>query len=191
MARSASTVGALFAALWQIRTERNIRLAREDQERQERHREQARLVSAVIGPEQPDFDDPWSGKGRSAIDLINGSAEPVYRLVATIVAVQGTVPHTTERWLESNGPWDGRRPIATASILPPGMHRVWVGGVKWAMGSGFNRSGAEVAFTDRSGNHWIRRATGQLEELQDDPFSHFQQLGLHAPLDLQTPERLG
>jgi transposase len=37
---------------------------------------------------------------------------------------------------------------------------------------------------------WIRRASGQLEELPGDPILHFISLGMDAFLDLQTPERL-
>ena len=46
------TVGALFAALWQIRTERKRRLAAEKQLRQERHVEQACRVAAYMGEER-------------------------------------------------------------------------------------------------------------------------------------------
>ena len=52
------------------------------------------------------------------------------------------------------------------------------------------RSAAEVAFTDRAGKHWIRRGTGQLEPLPEDPIDYFQRLGLYGPYDLQTPERV-
>ena len=46
------TVGALGAALWQISTERKRRHEREEQQREERHLAQARLIAAVIGPEE-------------------------------------------------------------------------------------------------------------------------------------------
>jgi hypothetical protein len=73
------TVGALAAALWQIRTERKRRLEREALEREERHQAQARLIAAVVGPEEPH--EEVAILGRTAVDLINGSAEPVYRLI--------------------------------------------------------------------------------------------------------------
>lgn len=93
-----------------------------------------------------------------------------------------------EVFLRNRGP----RPITTASVLPSGTHRIWIRGF-WldAAGGGLSaRSGAEVAFTDRAGNHWIRRANGQLEELPEDPIEHFARLGLHGPWDMQTPERV-
>jgi hypothetical protein len=79
------------------------------------------------------------------------------------------------------------RPVTTASILPPGRHRVWVGGIGWGRGMG-GRPGAEVAFTDRAGRHWIRRATGRLEEIPKEPFEYFKEWGLFGPYDLQNPE---
>jgi hypothetical protein len=47
------------------------------------------------------------------------------------------------------------------------------------------RAGAEVAFTDRGGAHWVRRGWGDLEELGRPPFETF---GLAGPYDLVTPE---
>lgn len=53
------------------------------------------------------------------------------------------------------------------------------------------RSGAEIAFTDRAGRHWIRRALGgNVEPLQMDPFAHFRQFGLYPPYELETPEKI-
>jgi hypothetical protein len=184
------TVGALAAAFWQIGTERGIRQRREAQELVDRHFEQARLISAVVGPEDP-IPRPWNPDGRTQVELINGSAEPVYGLVVAIVAIQGTLPRSIEVTLQREGrrPFGGR-PIAVASILPRGTYCVWIDGLKWVVGAGFNRPAAEVAFTDRAGNHWIRRASGKLEELPEDPWEYFSKLGLHKPFDIQTPERL-
>jgi hypothetical protein len=187
------TVGTLGAALWQIGVERKRRHEREAQEREERHRAQARLVAAVIGPEEPAEDQFKDVEilGRTGVDLINGSAEPVYRLVVAIVNIQGTSPQTIERWIEAQQQAQDRSellsvPITTASILPGGVHRIWVRGIGWGRVLSGRRA-AEVAFTDRAGSHWIRRATGQLEELAEDPIFHYLKYGPH---DLQTPERL-
>jgi hypothetical protein len=191
------TVGALIAAFVQIGTERRLRHERE-------LKEQARLISAITGPALRDAEaraeaeaggPGWlggvpGGVARTAIDLINGSPEPVYRIVAGVVFVQGGAPRTLEAFLKAD---ITQKPVTTASVLPPsGTYRVWVHGF-WlnAAGGGLGgRSAAEVAFTDRAGNHWIRRATGQLEELPEDPIDYFQRLGLHGPYDLQTPERV-
>jgi len=81
-------------------------------------------------------------------------------------------------------------PVTTVSILPGGTHRVWIRGTGWTAAMG-GRPGAEVAFTDRAGTSWIRRATGELEELDGEPFTYFTRYGLYGPYDLQTPQRIG
>jgi hypothetical protein len=95
--------------------------------------------------------------------------------------VQGAAPRTGEEW---NRPGFGKKPITTATILPPGRWRVWIRGYGWHQHLS-GRTSAEVAFSDRNGTHWVRRANGDLEELSDPPFNHFQLLG---PYDLVTPE---
>lgn len=185
------TIGTLGAALWQIGAERRRRLDREAQEREERHKAQARLIAAVVGPEE--YSSGVAGGDRTGIDLINGSSEPVYRLVVAIVTIQGGgTARTIEDWLEyrDREREKGRRgvpppPITTASILPNGRYRVWISGA-WGRAVGA-RDGAEVAFTDRGESHWVRRATGQLDPLPEDPITHYLGAGPH---DLQTPERL-
>src|SRR6516225_2449889 len=62
----------------------------------ERHQAQARLIAATFGG-----GTDLRGPGRTEIELINGSLEPVYRLVVTIVGIQGAgSPSTIEGWLE-------------------------------------------------------------------------------------------
>jgi hypothetical protein len=79
-------------------------------------------------------------------------------------------------------------PMTIVSILPSGTFRVWV---PFAGNVMAGRFGAEVAFTDRAGIHWIRRATGKLEEIPKDPLKYFQDRGLYGPYDLVTPDRVG
>jgi hypothetical protein len=47
---------------------------------------------------------------------------------------------------------------------------------------------AEVAFTDRAGAHWIRRATGELEEIAEAPFEYFRQVKPYRYIFLQDHE---
>lgn len=68
------TVGALGAALWQIGAERRRRHEREEQESKEQRVAQAKLIAAVVGPEEER--KRTEGFGRRGIDLINGSPEP-------------------------------------------------------------------------------------------------------------------
>lgn len=189
------TVGAFIAAFIQINTERRRRHENEERERRERHLAQARLIAAVIGPEERQEDGQAKDEhreGRTAVDLINSSSEPVYRLVVGIVYIEGTGPRTIEEMCKIRHP-QGREvrrlAVTTASILPGGIYRIWIRGIGWSrIKSG--RFGAEVAFTDRAGSHWIRRATGNLIEIPEEPLMYFKQFGMSAPYDLQTPERM-
>lgn len=126
---------------------------------------------------------------------------PVYRIVAAMVALQGNAPRTIEGWLKyrdrerqkleyrkraGEEVEDAIIPVGMTSILPSGTYRLWIPGL-WSGALG-NRYGVEVAFTDRSGeNHWIRHATGKLEDLPEDPITYYLGAGPH---DLQIPERL-
>jgi hypothetical protein len=178
------TVLAFVVAFVQIANERRHRHEAEARDRAERHIEQARLVSAFMGPKEwePGSDEP----GRTAINLVNGSDEPVYTLVVCIVFIQGAGPQTAEdqvKFTHDAYP----RPVATVSILPSGQWRVWIPGSSFSGILG-GRNGAEVAFTDRAGSHWMRRATGKLEELKEEPLKYFEQFGLYGPYDFLTPE---
>jgi hypothetical protein len=174
------TVGALVAALWQIATERNRRTRQEKEDRENDRRSQARLVACWLGEQTAGPFDPWWGNSTS-LYLVNGSDEPVYNLVFALVHVQGAGYHHVEDWTQFT---NGVPPISTASILVPGRWRVWVPGQEWGAGMGL-RLGAEVAFTDRAGVHWIRRSNGELQELPEAPVTF---LRLSGPYDWQTPE---
>jgi hypothetical protein len=182
------TVGALGAGLWQIGNERQLRLKQEAKDRETNRREQARSVACWPGPQGvgPGPLRPWWEEA-TPIDLVNGSVEPVYNVVFAIVLVQGAgAPRRAEDWKE-RAETQHDVPMSTAAILPPGTWRVWVPGSHWDGGMG-PRLGAEMAFSDRAGIAWIRRCTGELEELDKTPFDYFAEFGLHGPLDLQIPQ---
>jgi hypothetical protein len=180
---SIGTIGALGAALWQIRNERKRRIAQEIQDRSERHQSQARLVAAWIGEIEYATEDSSYDDGRTAIELLNGSAEPIYSLVTGLVYIQGAAPESMEAWFElrkrSEPDNQVSSPILLLSILPPGRWRIWLPASAWGVLGG--RIGAEVAFTDRAGAHWVRRGTGELEELPTSPFEHFEAHGMYGP----------
>jgi hypothetical protein len=152
---SVGVVGALAAALYQIRTERIRRHDDEEHERQQLRRQQAERISGWPVDSRP-------GRHDTSLILLNRSDEPVYEAVVTFVFIQGAGPRRGEDGVNSSY----RR---TLSILPPGRWRVEVPG-GWAGMS--RRPGVEVAFTDRAGIHWIRRATGALDEIQKAPIDH-------------------
>lgn len=111
------TVGTLALALLQIASERNRRLAADEQLRADRHVAQARLVAAYLGDElqTPDADPRGADNGRTEVFLVNNSPEPVYTLAVGIVFVQGAAPPSLEEMLELNrDQYQGRRgPITT------------------------------------------------------------------------------
>jgi hypothetical protein len=73
-----------------------FRHKREEQESIERHCSHAELIAAVPGPEErPPTEERKRSTalvGRTAVDLVNSSPQPVYSLVAGIVFVQGQGP---------------------------------------------------------------------------------------------------
>jgi hypothetical protein len=188
------TVGAFGTGFWQIAAERRYRRASERQERIERHHEQARLISAYKGEEEssPEGSDPGpsDSEGQTSFYLANNSAEPVYSVVVGLVFIQGAAPHTLEKMLRLNREQFHRQgPVTTVSILPGGLYRVKIKGTGWhRILSG--RAGVEIAFTDRAGASWIRRAGGVLEELDRPTLEYFGDFHLDGPYEFQTPERV-
>jgi hypothetical protein len=158
-----AAAGWLTSALIAMRRDRN--------EQRERPRvacrEQAERVSVWPGP----IADP------QPVALLNHSDDPVYEAVATFVFIDGSGPTRGE---EVSPELAARR--ARVGVIPPGRWRVCVHGEWNGM---FARLGLEVAFTDRAGAHWVRRADGRLEELPRGAFDHFH---LSRPLELTSPE---
>jgi hypothetical protein len=130
-------------------------------------REQAERVSVWPGPSA----DP------QPVALLNHSDEPVYEAVATFVFIDGSGPTRGE---EVSPELASRR--VRVGVIPPGRWRVCVDGGWNGM---YARLGLEVAFTDRAGAHWVRRADGRLEELPRGAFDYFE---LSRPLELTPPE---
>jgi hypothetical protein len=130
-------------------------------------RAQAERVSAWSGPSA----DP------QPVELLNHSDEPVYEALTTFVFIDGSGPTRGE---EVSPELAARR--VKVGVIPPGRWRVCVSGGWNGM---YARLGLEVAFTDRAGGHWVRRADGSLEELPRGAFDYFE---LSRPLDLTRPE---
>jgi hypothetical protein len=181
---SIGTVGALAAALIQINTERARRHHQETQKREDDHRAPAMLVAGVIVPQTQSPDD--DALARTPICLMNNAYAPVYRLVAGIVSVRGDAPQTIEDMLQARQPGQSV-PVTTVSILPPGNSQVWIKNTE-SSGIAEGRAGVEIAFTDLQGSHWIRRATGKLEEIASEPLEYYATHGLQEPFEIQYPE---
>lgn len=160
------TTLAVSLALYQTATARVTRT-------REERRSQAALVSG------------WPEGERVTKDayiihtvLLNNSEEPVYQVVVSLVLVQGAGPKTGEDLDSSHD-----RPVL--SILPPGK---WITEVH---GKGFGmqkRPGIELAFTDRAGHHWLRRADGTLLEITKNAVDYYD-LGRPQSLIVPAPYR--
>lgn len=180
------TALALVTALAQSAFERKRRLRLEARDRAERRVSQAQQVSGWLGADEA---APGTAEVRTPLHLINGSDEPVYGLVVSIVFIQGAAPRCIEDMLElvlKADSWESR-PFTTVAVLPPGRWRVWLdGGGHTNIMSG--RGSVEIAFTDRAGLSWIRRAMGPIEEIATAPTDYFEAQGLRGPFEWQKVE---
>ena len=178
------TVGTLVAALVQLSRQRAASERR-------LKRGQAELISAWAGERDPRQEDggPPREERLHAIELLNASAEPVYMAVVHLVYVQGAggAPKTG-RDLEKlsrdqyNNAQHFRRML---SVVPPGRYRTWVTG-NWTLMQA--RVGAELAFTDRAGVHWLRASDGALTEIEQSPAAYYE---LTPPHDWEIPGEVG
>jgi hypothetical protein len=175
LAVGAASVGTLFIAVIQMEAERRRR-------RVDEHVWQARRVSGWPGAEvDRDASEPSRGRDQEIV-LENGSGEPVWRAVVTLVMIQGAAWRTGEE-LQANYPPNLVPSFQrTMGLIPPGRSRIWVDGNWHAMQL---RAGVEVAFTDRAGVHWVRRANGNLEELNEAAFDHYKVV---RPMSHVVPE---
>ena len=162
------TVGALVAALAQIEVAR--RRLRTDHKEQlaRKRRAQAELISAWIGDVRTsnDFNIKTGAPSdiATSLELSNASGSPVYRAVLSVVDIQGT------GWKGQGKAPDGYQ--FCVSIIPPGRFHLTI---HRGFGAGMaSHMAIEIAFADVAGQHWVRRASGLLEELGTDPITHYQ-----------------
>jgi hypothetical protein len=170
----AAVVVALGIAIRDNKKGREERLAHAEEEKR-RHISQ--LSSWVISHR------PTAGI-TFPLKLLNTSREPFYNVVVFPVFIQGAAPHTGEQWLlhDDEGEY-GQRFCAVIGVLPPGR---WEIDMEFDTGVMQGRAGVEIAGTDRLGNHWVRRATGNLEEISLDPVNHY---GILRPINYRTPKQ--
>lgn len=167
------TVLAFVVAFVQINRERTARMQAQAASLQRERRGQAEHISGWL-----------SGQDLGAVQPIalhNASVEPVYRAVVWMVFIQGAGPHTgigAARLPSSNWPFR-----SFISVIPPGTSYTSVSGGWGALSA---RPGVELAFTDRTGVHWLRSPDGQLAEIDQPPTEYY---GLDGPHDWRAPER--
>ena len=107
----------------------------------------------------------------SVATLSNASDTPVYRAIVSLI-----------HWQGGGGPMTGEEAAkvylpALVGVLPPGRCRVQLPPFDGGM---YARPGVEVAFTDATNRHWVRRYDGHLERMSREAAEHYR-LGL--PLD--------
>jgi hypothetical protein len=159
---SIGTVAAFIGLVYQVGSA-------QAKDRERAKREQAERISG------------WPTNGDTSatpLALINSSPEPVYEVVVGMVMVQGGGALHLEEMRDGQAPY--RR---TLLVLPPGNWHVNVPG-GWAGMSA--RPGVEIAFTDRSGGHWIRRSNGVLDEI-NAPAIEYLKLGRPQGLEIPSP----
>jgi hypothetical protein len=166
------TVGTLIAALWQIGNERKSRREDERKASDAARRDQAQRVSAWYSGETEDH-------ANSTLAILNASDEPVYQVIVTFVLIQGAGPHSGEDYSDLEMAAGRRSMFGT---IPPGR---WTTNVSTGWQGMYRRPGAELAFTDRAGVYWVRRADGALEELSEDPIDHF---SIGRPVGWEAPQ---
>lgn len=138
-----------------------VELITSSRERSRDDREaQARKISAWI--DSVVYDEPTTATA------LNASDSPVYRFVAFLVLAQGAGPQTGEDVATRD---DDLAHPAALLVLPPGRHPIKLS--PWYGGDMGRRAGVEIAFTDASGRHWIRRVTGRLEQTDTDAVEHY------------------
>ncbi|MEV6830699.1 hypothetical protein [Amycolatopsis sp. NPDC051102] len=115
------------------------------------------------------------------IKLLNSSSEQFYNVVVFPVFIQGTGAHSGEEALQDGKPEYGNEKCAVVGALPPGKWEVLT---RFDTGILQGRPGVEIACTDRFGCHWIRRATGKVEEIPVNPLEHYK---IERPFQYQMP----
>jgi hypothetical protein len=163
-------IGSIATALAFVVAFVAIVLDLRDRAAAERQR-QASRISAWIS-NAPGREVPISGPWPTIAEILNASDQPVYRVIVWMVFYAGGLYTTGE-----DAARDDERGPATALVLPPGRYRVRLPVFDPGM---LKRPAVEIAFTDASGRHWIRRQDGRLDPIESAAPVHY---GLSEPLD--------
>ncbi len=163
---SIGTTGAMFAALRQLKLERQIRKeeeslrAKEQRRRDEAvKREQASKINSWIDPEN-----------ESKALIVNDSNQPIYWVVIHLVISVGSGPQTSEAVSVMSEDCCPNTNRYLRWMVPPGTYSMWL---EHTWGGMMRKPGVEISFTDARGEHWIRRTDGTVELLPHRPFEYF------------------
>lgn len=157
-------VAAVSLALWQVGKERRAREADKREAATAERRRQAQRLSAWYAGDT-------AGPNAETLMLIaNRSDEPVHEAVAWLIIVQGAGPKNGEDYAQLRGDSSRFDDYRVFLNIPPGK---WIVTFPTSWRGMHRQPGVEVAFTDSNGVHWIRRASGKLEEIPKPPLEHY------------------
>ena len=129
------------------------------EKREAEKRKQAAGVSVWLSSRSP---SGRANRTSRTIILNNNSDSPIYNLVVSIVDARNKDAKGEDTPEELRRILDASPPGQAYCVAPEGY-----------MGMGFHPS-VEIAFSDADGNHWVRRGNGRLQELTEDPFTHYE-----------------
>lgn len=153
------TVGALFAALFQIWRDRSLRL-------KNKREEQAVNVAAwlediVLTSEMPG--NQFSAY-RTAL-IRNNNLTPIYNVILTVVGLHGAGPA-----IHGEDNEEGFEFRVMLAQIPTGLWGTWIDTGGGGMGV---ITALEISFRDSTGASWIRRGSGELVEIKEDPLTYY------------------
>jgi hypothetical protein len=145
------TLGLFIIGFLQIRTERMSRIKNDKETLIRNKREQAEHFSAWISIETPDG---------LRIAILNNSSHPVYQVIIN-VAIVGQAGDLSDLVPDAQ---------VCIAVAPPGQGFIVVAANYHGM---HRRAGVEIAFRDAAGNNWVRKATGQLLEIDTSTIEYY------------------
>ena len=148
-----ATIALFIIGFLQIRNERMLRMKSEKELEFRNRREQAERISSWIIRE--------SQAGSLLIAILNQSPQPVYQVIVTVVV------------LGQEGEPRGHAPAGQVciAVAPPGQGYIMVEADYHGM---HRRPGVEIAFRDAAGRNWVRKADGELLEIEKSTVEYYE-----------------
>ena len=170
------TLGLLIVALIQIRNEREARNKREKELEIRKEREQAEHISCwmvrhgqyYVRQDDRRVEIEW-------VAVLNQSTQPVYQVIINIVRISHDDRGQLQEGTES-------RVRSCVSVVPPGLGYIELPSPSYGMS---HRFGVEIGFKDSAGRSWVRKADGDLLEIEKPPVEYYNVI---LPTGWQIPQ---